>query len=273
MTVDLIKEFIAASKVRIKSPLLSTVVLVWILCNWHRLMLLFWGESPISNRVATFKESWDLYTSYLVPWSVAFLYVLLIPFIHRLIYEITASNEEKHHAAWAKLEQAKEEQKSAVEKERLKNDPSKEFLRRIVEIELLEREKETEKINIEVAQAELLKHREELERLAAADKLEMLASEKAKAEAELKQALENSKKAEAERKSAEFVAEKRIEHETLQLELKRKKHATQIALHQLPIFLHLVFELDKTLREEQQIILTALTLAETVCNLIGLQVL
>lgn len=269
MTVDLIKEFIAASKIRIKSPLLSSVVLVWILCNWHRLMLLFWGESPISNRVANFRENWDIFTSYLIPWSVAFLYVLLVPLIHRLIYEMTAANEEKHHAAWAKLERTKEEQKSAVEKERLKNDPSKEFLRKIVEIELLEKEKQAEKIIIELEQAELLKSREELERLAAADKLETQAAEKAKAEAELQIAQDKAKKAEAERKSAEFAAEKRIEHETMQLELKRKKHAAQFALHQLPLFMRLVFELDKELRNEQEVCLTAESLAEIVAISFG----
>jgi hypothetical protein len=249
MPKEIIQDFLSTIKLRINSPIISSIVIAWSIWNWDSLLLLFFGDPSFGNRVQFFKSSGSFWLNDLGPICVAFLYVLCMPILHRCIYQMHKDNNEEHHATWADLERAKQEKITALEKEKLKNNPDKPFLQQLVEIDISQ---ERAKAEAEIIAKETLlldKQQKELELEAAKQAVERESLEKQKASEALSEAQSKARIARQDLETIERTSSMKYELDKVKSERNRAIHNSQMMLLRTPILLQLTKSLDVNLRE------------------------
>lgn len=79
--IDLIKETIATSKERIKSPIIGSYTLAFFIWNWRAISILLFSESSIENKIEFINENYCSWWGIGGPLIISFFYVGLIPYI------------------------------------------------------------------------------------------------------------------------------------------------------------------------------------------------
>lgn len=86
---EILKSFFEVSRDRIKNPLIGTFIISWIVINWRPIIILMFSTKPIENRINFIESLYSsFYTYFLIPFLIALIYVLILPYFMWAIDEI-----------------------------------------------------------------------------------------------------------------------------------------------------------------------------------------
>lgn len=246
--IDTIESIYKSSKVRIIDPLIGTFIVSWSLCNWFKILLLFFGEGTFEKRLIFFKDSLVVGNTIesifmngeviLLPLILTISYVFIFPWI-----SITV-NFLLHWARDAQTNQNNKYEENIylnlinLNKAKLRSDPDKIFLEKELDLEI----RKYEALAIEA------------EERAKRAKLEL-----EKTEADAAKSAEDKRKAEIDTSTAELINQKaKFEAEHYEIKLKGVKLQEDLRLREqaekqksynsslkFPIVHRLQLEIDK----------------------------
>lgn len=242
----LISEF--TSK-RLRHPIGGVYVFSWILSNWNHLILLFFGQERIDERVNNLyllvKSSWftSFNSFFWLPLFLTAIYLLVFPWFVLGLKHIQKIVEDRLHKQSVEKEISYYGQEERLNIARVRADPNKRFIDQLVETEI-EKEKdnlELKKAKIEQAEAIAL----ELEEKAETIKIEEKAKRK-KIEAEISR---------SDAEKAKFEANAAI-------------HRSSQAANRFPVVFELMSLLERSL-ENDNIIIPLAVLSDLVATVFG----
>jgi len=150
-------------KTKSSDPLIGAFVCSWVLCNWDKLVILFWGKSSLEDRINNMVHEmsfltnpaliWFNYDLLLLPLALAAFYVFLMPKISVKVAELLADTEIARHAAAVSVEVAQAKKQSDLSEERLLGDPNEEYLKQRVEGKIALEQAQLEEKQAEAAKA------------------------------------------------------------------------------------------------------------------------
>lgn len=152
------------AKEKLNDPLIGSFIASFILWNWDKFLLLFFGNKEMDVRIAdciaaltmSF-ESWTKFflslCIYVVPLLVSLFYVFLMPRISIWMSVKLQPLEVGKHTAAVDLEIAQAVKQQELNKQKLLSDPNKTFLPQIVEEEIKQKVLNTEKKQAETDKA------------------------------------------------------------------------------------------------------------------------
>jgi len=232
------------AKSRITDPIIGVFVFSWSLCNWDKLIILFFGNSKIEERIKkltdemAFTDNPDLifknYELWLLPILITLFYIFIWPRFTGWVALKINPTELKRHSQLIESDIKKSIEQKNLNKARLRADPNNKFLEQEIEIDLA-----IEKSNAERVEQENLAAKEKAEEAKAAKEREIQERNSAASIAEEAKAKEDSAKLELRKKE-------RIEnHEQLKLKVSTAEHKATMASHRFPsvyLFLNKISE-------------------------------
>jgi hypothetical protein len=135
------------AKEKLNDPLIGSFIASFIVCNWQHVLVFIFGNAKIEERITAFVtamkpvgDDWlgDLFGIYLLPLLMALAYVVLMPWISIGIAKLTKPAAIGKYEAAVDLEINLAIKQRKLNEEKLLNDPSKDFLTRVVENRLKE---------------------------------------------------------------------------------------------------------------------------------------
>ncbi|QNP19415.1 cell envelope integrity protein TolA [Providencia rettgeri] len=253
---DICSSITGNAKTRVKDPFVGTFICSWVLCNWHYLSLLFWGDGTVSERVGAFylylSRTPILEWNYLfsIPFLISLFYLFVFPWVSLFVKYCQHWANEKSHAQAIDIERVEISQKKDLNIERLMANPNKPFLEQLAQQKIDKRD-------------EIIEH---------------LKQRTTRLEAKAIEAKDKTKEQEAKRKDAEIklkISSLELEKKNNQAELERRQfeansakiRATK-ASHRFPSAYYLISAIDKSLREDE-INISIKTLGDIVAALFG----
>jgi len=152
------------AKEKLNDPLIGSFIASFIVCNWQHVLVLIFGNEKIENRITTFVKTmtpagdglawfWSFSGIYLLPFLMALIYVILMPWISIGIAKLVKPAAVGKHGAAVDLEIEQAKKQQDLNKQKLLSDPTKEFLPKLVEQEIKQAELATEKLKAETDKA------------------------------------------------------------------------------------------------------------------------
>lgn len=227
MVKELLTSWFSDNKVKITSPVLGSFMGAWVLFNWKHFLLLFWGAGTLELRLQAFDKvlTFSNCSIWLWPLLVALVYAFALPYLNIVTQKILGHADKLRHHEVIKLDIEKAKQKTALNEEVYKADPSNPYLGRKLEAELKQKDAEAEKASADA------------DKTTAASK-EAIAQQE-KVEAEAKQ--EKLKEADALRKD---------EREQQAHDLTKLKHHQAVINNHFPTLYLFLDTLSKSLMED-----------------------
>lgn len=91
---------------RVSDPVIGTFLTSWVICNWHYLGLLFFGEGNATQRISGFYKYWSsseffaFNSIFVIPFIFTFSYLFIFPWFSLLAKSLQAAvNNELHQQA------------------------------------------------------------------------------------------------------------------------------------------------------------------------------
>ncbi|MFQ3171842.1 MAG: hypothetical protein ACI9DG_001880 [Oleispira sp.] len=152
------------AKEKLNDPLIGSFIASFILWNWNRFLLLFFGNKEMDERITDCVtaltisfDSWAKFFSslciYVVPIFASIFYVFLMPRISIWMSGKLQPLEIGKHTAAVDLEIAQAVKQQELNKQKLLSDPTKTFLPKLVEQDIKQKELDTEKLQVETDKA------------------------------------------------------------------------------------------------------------------------
>lgn len=101
---------------RIKSPLVGSFIVTYLIFNWRLVAILFYSEWAIHCRIEWIEENYCNWYNYTIPFGIALFYVLVLPYIN-LVFDFLLTKysdtqlEKKNKSRTRELNQKKHEAK------------------------------------------------------------------------------------------------------------------------------------------------------------------
>jgi len=150
-------------KTRINDPVIGPFIVSWILCNWDRLAILFFGSdkvdirvSQISGDMAFINNPGLLFSNYdllLLPILLTTLYVFLLPKVSVRVVKILTKTDVERYKAVIDREVQQAVKDRELNAERLLGDPGEKYLAEVVDANLAQEKAEREKLEAEAEEA------------------------------------------------------------------------------------------------------------------------
>lgn len=132
------------AKEKLNDPLMGSYIASFIVCNWQHVLVFTFGNEKIEERIITFIKAmtpsgegldwfWSLSGIYLLPLLMALSYVIVMPWISIGIAKLIKPAAVGKHKVAVDLEIELAVKQRKLNEEKLLNDPSKEFLSKVVE--------------------------------------------------------------------------------------------------------------------------------------------
>ena len=204
-------------------PVLGAFIAAWIVLNWEHLLLLFWGNGPLEERIIAFTLAMDQpwYKKYGIPAVIAFLYLAIFPYLSWGISVLQTHAKQITHSLRVNTGKQLLQKERELNVARVLADPNKGFIE-----DLAKQEVERERLRLERQQAD---------------------TEKAQADAEM--AVSEAAKRKAEQAENELSV-KRSESEKLKLEAASKIQKAKITSNRFPAVYMLMKILDDGLKDD-----------------------
>ncbi len=155
------------AKTRINDPIIGAFFISWVLCNWDRLALLFWGNEKLEVKIdkmaremAFFDTPSLLWTNLdilLLPLGLTILYIFFLPKFAYWVAKQLKPTEINRHDHSVELDINKAIKQKELNKARLRANPENEFLAQEVKIDL---EIEKSEAEIRFSEAEIAKNKQ-----------------------------------------------------------------------------------------------------------------
>ena len=187
---DLASSVKGSMKARVNDPLIGAFVVSWVLCNWDRLAVLFFGGDKVDDRVnqiasemAFINNPGLVFSNYdllILPLLLMFIYVFLMPKVSVWVVRFLTGTDVDRYEAVIDREVQQEAKQRELNAERLLGDPSEKYLAEIVENTLAKEKAEREKLEAEAEEArtKVSVAKEQAEKESADNKLTQLELEK-----------------------------------------------------------------------------------------------
>jgi len=144
---------------RINDPILGAFVVSWVLCNWDKLALLFFGTEKLETRINKLSQEmaflseplliWNNYDLLLLPVVLTAFYIFILPNVAHEIEKKLKPTQINRHDHIVDLDLNKAIKQKELNKARLRANPANEFLAQEAKIDI-----EREKSEAELKQAE-----------------------------------------------------------------------------------------------------------------------
>ncbi|QSX39778.1 hypothetical protein [Shewanella cyperi] len=198
---DIISSWLKDNQVKVTSPVIGAFLSAWLLFNWDKFLLLFWGDESLSARLQAFQDSnsFSDYQFWLWPFVAALIYVFGLPYLNVITQKFRRHAELLRYNEVVDTDIEKEKKLFKLNEERYKSNPDNDYIGRKIKADIEQKESEAKKV--------------------AAD------ADSSRAEAEAKSALAEKAKAEAAK------AEMELEKQRLVDERERQAHERAKAFH------------------------------------------
>ena len=143
---DIWSSVVGNATTRVSDPVIGTFLTSWVICNWHYLALLFFGEGNATQRVSGFYKYWSssdffaLNSIFVIPFIFTILYLFIFPWFSLLVKYLQATVNDRLHQQAVDVELIKVNQQEWLNKAKLKANPDKQFLEQIVQLEINRKE-------------------------------------------------------------------------------------------------------------------------------------
>lgn len=143
---DIFKSVSGNAVAKVSDPFLGAFVTSWIVCNWDKLALLFWGEGSLIERIHSFKNYLsnspilEFNTLFLIPLFFAAGYVFIYPWLSLFCKSLQVFANRKLHQQDVKIQMDKLINQENLNKLKLMADPTKKFLEKNIEIDIERRQ-------------------------------------------------------------------------------------------------------------------------------------
>jgi hypothetical protein len=249
---DILNSWAKDNQVRITSPVIGAFISSWILFNWDRFLLLFWGSGTLSERLKHFQETTNFsdYQFWLWPLIMALIYVFVLPYLN------VWTQKTKRHAELLRFNEVvdtditKEIKLALLNEEKYKSNPDNDYLGQKIKFE-----QELKEAEVKKSQAEANKEQAEAEMKTA----------------EANEALARAEQEEVKVKSENLELEKHqrsAEKEKQAHEVTKARHLNEIATLRFPTAYQYIFRLSEDLAE-QGFILKVDTIALIIAKVFG----
>lgn len=248
----ILENWLKDNQVKVTSPVIGAFISSWILFNWDRFLLLFWGEGKLPERLKQFQETTNFSDSQFWFWPLfcALLYVFGLPYLNVLTQKAKRHAELLRHSEIIDTDIEKEKKLAELNEEKYKSNPENEYLGKKIQFELEQKEAEVNKAKADADQ----KNAE---------------AEKQGAEAKQAQALAEMDESTAKTDKLELEKLERVtEKEKQAHELAKAKHINELATLRFPTVYQYIKRLSEELADEG-IILKLNTLENAVAKIFG----
>lgn len=226
---DILTSWAKDNQVRITSPVIGAFISAWVLFNWDRFLLLFWGEGKLPDRLKQFQETTNFadFQFWLWPLLLALVYVFGLPYLNVLTQQVKRHVELLRHNEVIDTEITKEKKLAKLNEERYKTNPENDYLGLKIKYDLEQKEAEAKSSKAEAEKKE-------------AEAIEA----KAVAEQEDLKAKKNNLELEKQQQIAEKEKQK---HELVKANFKQK-----LLSRRFPAIYIFINQLDELLLEQEQ---------------------
>ncbi|WP_339724131.1 hypothetical protein [uncultured Paraglaciecola sp.] len=230
---DILTNWAKDNQLKMTSPVIGAFISAWILFNWDRFLLLFWGEGELPIRLKQFQDTTNIsdYQFWLWPLLVALIYVFGLPYLNILTQKTKRHAELLRHNEVVDTDITKEIKLAKLNEEKYKSNPNNDYLGQKIKYELEQKEAEAKK-----AEAEVEKKQSEAEILAA----------------EAKEAASRAEQESSKEKTAKLELEKQqrsAEKEKHSHELTKSRHINELATLRFPTAYQYIYRLSEDLAE------------------------
>lgn len=246
---------------RVKDPVIGSFVVAWILCNWDKLAILFFGDNKVEERIGNLVEKMAIIQSpeliyqdldlLILPSLIALVYLFILPTVSLWVNQKQKKPiiAQYSHAVDVEIAQAKKQWE--LNKEKLRSNPNKGFLEKDVELDI-QRQKARDELRNKIRNEYLDKRIKTSTALAtkSTEEAAILELQRRKLEQEVE---------EKERKSTS---------EKLRFERQATLLKATIASHRFPAAYFFLQRLSGALREDN-IVMSLEGLSETVAAIFG----
>ncbi|TEW56591.1 hypothetical protein E2R68_00715 [Psychromonas sp. RZ22] len=143
---DIWSSIVGNATTRVSDPVIGTFLTSWVICNWHYLALLFWGEGNATQRVSAFYKYWSsseffaFNSIFVIPFIFTLSYLFIFPWFSLLVKFLQKAVNDKLHEQAVAIELIKITQQEELNKAKLKANPDKQFLEQIIQLEINRKE-------------------------------------------------------------------------------------------------------------------------------------
>lgn len=139
------------NQVRITSPVIGAFISTWILFNWDKFLLLFWGEGKLAERLNTFKETANFSNLqfWLWPLIVALIYVFGLPYLNVLTQKLKRHSDLLRHNEVIGTDIEKEKKLGELNEQRYKSNPENDYIGRKIKADIEKIEADSKTANAE----------------------------------------------------------------------------------------------------------------------------
>lgn len=246
---------------RVKDPVIGSFVVAWILCNWDKLAILFFGDNKVEERIGNLVEKMAIIQSpeliyqdldlLILPSLIALVYLFILPTVSLWVNQKQKKPIIAQHSHAVDVEIAQAKKQWELNKEKLRSNPNKGFLEKDVELDI-QRQKARDELRNKIRNEYLDKRIKTSTALAtkSTEEAAILELQRRKLEQEVE---------EKERKSTS---------EKLRFERQATLLKATIASHRFPAAYFFLQRLSGALREDN-IVMSLEGLSETVAAIFG----
>ncbi len=143
---DIWSSIVGNATTRVSDPVIGTFLTSWVICNWHYLALLFFGEGNATQRVSGFYKYWSsseffaFNSIFVIPFLFTLSYLFIFPWFSLLVKTLQAVVNDKLHQQAVDIDLIKVIQQEELNKAKLKANPDKQFLEQIIQLEINRKE-------------------------------------------------------------------------------------------------------------------------------------
>jgi hypothetical protein len=224
------------NQVKITSPVIGAFISSWILFNWDRFLLLFWGEGKLPERLKAFQDTTNFSDAQFWFWPLllALIYVFGLPYLNILTQIAKRHAELLRHNEVVDTDITKEKKLAMLNEEKYKSNPERDYLGKKITFELEQKEAETKKAKDEAEQ-------------------QKSETEKQAAEAMQARALAEQEEARAKSENLELHKKQQIaEKEKQSQELLKANFQQKLLNRRFPSIYLFISQLDELLLEQEQ---------------------
>jgi hypothetical protein len=147
---DIWSSVVGNATTRVSDPVIGAFLTSWLICNWHYIGLLFFGEGNATQRISGFYKYWsssDFFafnSIFVIPFLLTLSYLFIFPWLSLLVKALQEAVNDKLHQQAVDIDLIKVTQQEELNKAKLKANPDKQFLEQIIQLEI-DRKKEVSK--------------------------------------------------------------------------------------------------------------------------------
>jgi hypothetical protein len=139
---DIWSSVVGNTKTRVSDPIIGAFLTSWIICNWHYLALLFFGDGNATQRISGFYKYWSsseffaFNSIFVIPFMFTLSYLFIFPWLSLLVKALQKVVNDKLHKQAVDIDLIKVIQQEKLNKSKLKANPDKQFLEQIIQLDI-----------------------------------------------------------------------------------------------------------------------------------------